>query len=247
MRLGFCFLIYDKIFNESIWKHYFKTIQATGHQYHLYVHAKYPQLFTSQLQELTLLKSIPTKYADISLVRACLTLLSEAYNDNCDYCFLLSGDTLPLTHFKHILPYLDRPIFVLQNKQLINQSKREFNLNNYRYLEKYQCIEFKDFEKQHMFFGINQSSLKQVLAHDVTRLFEKFYAPDEYYFINVIKILKIPYYNGPYILANKQNTIKTKAIVWIINENSIETLRKIPNDYPKFNSGYWFIRKVKFP
>ena len=71
MKIGFAFLVYDKVENTSIWKAYLRN-----HDYEIRVHAK----DKSNIDPFFLPKcidSIPTTYRHISLIKAKNLLLKE--------------------------------------------------------------------------------------------------------------------------------------------------------------------------
>ena len=103
-----------------------------------------------------------------------------------------------------------------------------------------QNISFKDFKKQTMFFGITKKDFIKINNHNNNiNDFEKLFAPDEYYFINMFVMLTIPFSNKNYIYCNN-NINKTEAQIFDFNiiHDSIDFLNNIKKKYI-------FLRKVK--
>ena len=65
----------------------------------LYIHAKYPEKLSPFLKKYIIKDLIETAWGDISLVDASINLLKSSFND-CDYFYLLSGDTFIINELK---------------------------------------------------------------------------------------------------------------------------------------------------
>lgn len=86
MKIGILLLTIDNpSFPENIKQYLKKNIK-------LYIHAKYPEKIEYFFQKYLIKNLIETKWGDMSLVNATLNLLEEAFYD-CDYFYLISGDT----------------------------------------------------------------------------------------------------------------------------------------------------------
>ena len=108
-KLAFLFLIYDVINHENIWFNFFKGISKT--RYNIYIHYKPDALDTLDFfneYKIRKSKTIDTKYADISIVKAQNILIREALKDKDNKHFIfLSGACIPLKSFNYIYNYLD--------------------------------------------------------------------------------------------------------------------------------------------
>ena len=108
-KLAFLFLIYDVINHENIWFNFFKGISKT--KYNIYIHYKPDALETLDFfneYKIKKSKTIDTKYADISIVKAQNILIREALKDKDNKHFIfLSGACIPLKSFNYIYNYLD--------------------------------------------------------------------------------------------------------------------------------------------
>jgi len=100
-KIAFCFLIYDIINHEEIWKHFFSNIDKN--KYNIYIHYKYNAPL-KYFEKYKLEKTIKTEHADISLVKAQNILLETALchdNENTLFIFL-SNSCIPLKPFDYI-------------------------------------------------------------------------------------------------------------------------------------------------
>ena len=106
-KIAFLFLIYDAINHEHLWFNFFNGIAKT--KYNIYIHYKTDdnlEFFNDY--KINKSKTIDTRYADISIVKAQNVLLREALKDKDNKHFIfLSGSCIPLKSFKHIYNYLD--------------------------------------------------------------------------------------------------------------------------------------------
>jgi hypothetical protein len=106
-KLAFLFLIYDVINHENIWFNFFKGISKS--RYNIYIHYKTDDtLDFFNEYKIKKSKTIDTKYADISIVKAQNILIREALKDkNNKHFIFLSGACIPLKSFNYIYNYLD--------------------------------------------------------------------------------------------------------------------------------------------
>jgi len=106
-KLAFLFLIYDVINHENIWFNFFNGISKS--RYNIYIHYKTDDaLDFFNEYKIKKSKTIDTKYADISIVKAQNILIREALKDKDNKHFIfLSGACIPLKPFNYIYNYLD--------------------------------------------------------------------------------------------------------------------------------------------
>jgi len=106
-KIAFIFLIYNVINHEELWHMFFSNIDKS--KYSIYIHYKYDERL-EYLEEFKVAKNIPTKYADISIVKAQNYMLSEALKDkNNTHFIFLSGSCIPLKPFEYIYDNLEEP------------------------------------------------------------------------------------------------------------------------------------------
>jgi hypothetical protein len=81
MKIGFCFLVKNKISKENLWGKFFDTANISN--YSVYIHAK-TRFVPSSLSSVSVDPNpIETEWASISLVKATKRLLETAFNDLC--------------------------------------------------------------------------------------------------------------------------------------------------------------------
>ena len=233
MKIGFCFLSIDNIYNINLWKSFFKNISKN--EYGIYIHSK--KKITCELNNSKILNNtIQTKWGCISLVRASILLFTEALNDNCDYMILLSSDTIPLFNFNYIRNKLTCSMFYTKAEM----TKRQYSYKDYVTLpnEIKNKISFNNFKKQNMFFGITKSDFIIIINNNKTDMFKEIQItgrPDEFYFINMFQLLNLKYKNYNFIFVN-DNLQKTQAIDFKWELLDIEKIKK---------NKFLFLRKIK--
>ena len=106
-KIAYLFLIYDIINHENIWFQFFNGISKN--KYNIYIHYKTDdRLEFFNDYKLNINKTINTKYADISIVKAQNILIKEALKDKSNKHFIfLSGSCIPLKSFNYIYNNLD--------------------------------------------------------------------------------------------------------------------------------------------
>jgi hypothetical protein len=104
-KIAFLFLIYDIINHENIWYAFFNGISKN--KYNIYIHYKTDDNLEF-FNQFKINKTINTKYADISIVKAQNILINEALKDkNNKHFIFLSGSCIPLKSFNYIYNILD--------------------------------------------------------------------------------------------------------------------------------------------
>ena len=76
MKIAFCFLVYDNIVNEELWKIFFDNVNTN--KYHIYIHYKVNKPL-KYFNRYKITNCINTKYADISIVHAHNLLFKHAF------------------------------------------------------------------------------------------------------------------------------------------------------------------------
>ena len=104
-KIAFLFLIYDIINHENIWFKFFNGISKN--KYNIYIHYKTNDRLDF-FNDYKINKTVNTKDADISIVKAQNLLIKEALKDkNNKHFIFLSGSCIPLKSFNYIYNYLD--------------------------------------------------------------------------------------------------------------------------------------------
>ena len=234
-KIGFCFLIYDEIYNQKLWKEFFKNIPKN--EYGIYIHSK-KKINKDLPNSKNYINFIETKWGDISLVHATYFIFRQAFLDGCDYLLLLSGDTIPLGKFNYVKDHLNSSIFSVQPKQLNTEKQNNFNMNVYKRLGKQitNNIDFNNFKKQNMFFGITKEDYEKIYTvRDKICLFKNCCCPDEYYFINIFTLLNLKYKDN-YIFVNNDSKSNTQSKLFKFDEIKYSSIKK---------ENFLFVRKIR--
>lgn len=104
-KIAFCFIIYDKINHENIWKEYFNKIDRN--KYTIYIHYKQNKPL-KYFENYKLNNCIKTCWGCLSIVKAQNLILEEALKDKDNQHFIwLSGHCIPLKSFDYTYNYLN--------------------------------------------------------------------------------------------------------------------------------------------
>lgn len=180
-KIAFCFLIYDEILNEDLWYDFFKGVNPD--KYSIYIHYKENKtLGWFEKFKLHKDKIVPTKYADISLVRAHRRMFEEAYLDKDNYKFInVSHACIPVKTFDYIYDKMTR-----DNNSYFNLCAHESSFprasSTLKYLPKEKIY------KSHQWFIVNREHVKLFIDRKgEEHFFEDVYAPEEHHFVTVVK------------------------------------------------------------
>lgn len=178
-KIAFCFLIYDKINHENLWKAFLKNIDSS--KYNIYIHYKENKQL-SFFNNNKLNNTVPTKWCGDSLVEAQLLLLDEAIKDldNTHFIFV-SNSCLPVKSFNYIYNNLniDKSYFNMAIPYV-----KEFSPNIKAYKASQWCI----LNRKHTELLLNNKNT----IRETYKLFKKQHVrgcPDEYSIISSLKSL----------------------------------------------------------
>lgn len=216
MRVAYLFLTIGELNHPKIWKNYFKD--ADPESYNIYAHSKYPpnKNKNSSTSTPTLLKqiskSVPTKWGDISLVKATLFLLAEALLDDNDMYILLSESTVPFKSHSYLKSYLSDQ----QNRMGVIQKVKD---NDQLY-------------KSSQWFIFNKATVKKIASLTSKYINDpqlskssSLGAPDELYFATLIRREGIP------VIEEQTTYYKFKGVDYEA------TKRKLEKIYEKYRIG----------
>ena len=168
MSFAFLFLIYDNFVNQNIIKKFTKN-------QNIYIHPKYPDKVDQFFKPFIISKLVETEWAKMSIVKATLNLLEEAYkNENNKWFILLSQDTYPLYKFKKFKKKFSD----------ISSTKSIFNLVCYE--------KNNNLWKSDQWWVLNRTDV-EIILNNINKYKNKFDniilngAYDEYYFLSVLK------------------------------------------------------------
>lgn len=186
-KLSFIFLIYNCINHEELWYMFFKDIDKS--KYSIYIHYKYDERLEF-LEEYKVAKSIPTKYADISIVKAQNYMLQEALKDvdNTHFIFL-SGACIPLKSFSQIYNSLDAKysyFHIANPKDCFPDCKEALLYIDEKFINKASqwCI----LNRKHSELLVNVGALKDP-KDNYLLWFKNSYAPDELCYITYLSYI----------------------------------------------------------
>ncbi len=220
MKIAFLFLTADNHNQGELWEAFFGNL--SHERYSIFCHPKFPDRVTQPfLRDNIIPNTVSTEHADISLVRATILLLRRAYKDPQNDCFILLSDScIPLFGIDQVSRVLNRTA-----KSLISY-KSGFScgetIARWRQLGDASFSTSEKFAKQHQWMALRRDLVRVFLRHNFTDVFEKMYAPDEHYFINLLIKLKLPLEN---LISNQMVTF----VNW--QDFQLETVaRKDPDD-----------------
>jgi hypothetical protein len=180
-KIAFCFLIYNQIENEEIWKKFFEGIDKE--KYSIYIHYK-TKKESKYFEEYKLPqnKCIETKYADISMVRAMRILFNEAFIDELNYKFILvSQSCIPVKSFNYIYDFLTK-----DNNSYFNEAPQSACWPRVKNATKF--IPREKIYKSSTWCILNREHVKLCLDNIKEEdVFSNVPCPDEHYFITLVK------------------------------------------------------------
>lgn len=220
MKIGFAFLVYDKIENVAIWKAYLKN-----HDYDIRVHAK----DESNIDPFFLpycVNSIPTHYRDISIAKANNILLEEMFENTDVSCvILLSGTCFPVVSYSELEQSLEsNPISRIG----------DFTFNRSNHIHK-RSTQLKDpiidkhrFKKQQPNCIIMRSAYNKIKRHIPYMIdqFKNVDTPEEHVLINMFEYYNIPYNNNVVCMPHKQHIMTQAKNIDILDQEYIDIARK---------------------
>lgn len=187
--IGFLFLIKQELHAVSFWEEFFH--QAPPDQYEIYVHAKHPnQIKTDWLQQNLVSHLVPTRWGDISLVKATYCLFHEAYqNKKIQQVVLVSDSCLPTVPFSVFYREITR-----SNKSWIHYKHLSNKLDRYQSLHPFirEKVPFTRFYSQYQWLMLQRRHLKIALEyHHWIPYFNRVPAVDEHFLISIFAYLGI--------------------------------------------------------
>jgi hypothetical protein len=237
MKIAFLFLTLADMKCEGMWKTFLK-----GHEdsYTIYNHPKFPERVTphSILKNHITPTTIPTQWAHLSLVKATILMMKEALLDADNQWFLLCSDScIPIVDFKTIYEFLkghDKTFFCYnaEYSKTKDSEKRYFRFQNKS------LIPHKHFMKADQWFMMTRQGAEICAQSPHIHDFDRVFASDEHYFINILRLYKIPFQNR-WTTYTDHEIERTHALTFF--EVSHRFL------YYLQTQGFFFLRKVAHP
>ena len=180
-KLGLLFLTRGDVHNPEIWQEW---LDQSPEDVRIFTHAKHPdELADGFLDGTQISEQHETAWGDISLVRATLSLLKAALEDETLTHFaLVSESCLPVQSLKRILLRLThdpRSRFRFYNAEDASPTFR-FRMNSAPKIT-LGCWRFHQ-----QWWLLDRAAAVMVARHDHTEKFAQMFAPDEGYFGNVL-------------------------------------------------------------
>ncbi len=99
-KVALCFLVYDRIVQESIWNSW---LAGQGDYYSVYIHSKEPLHINMPDVKYQVIPRVPTGWGTLGLVKAELKLFEAALAEHTNAKFVLvSGDCVPIKPAWHV-------------------------------------------------------------------------------------------------------------------------------------------------
>ena len=179
-KIAFCFLIYDSINHEELWKKFFKNVDQK--KYTIYIHYKENKPM-KYFEKYKLPKCLDTRWGELSLVKASNMLFKTAYEDDPqNYKFiLLSNSCIPLASFDKIYKIMTR-----DNYGYIHDSGEDVNNQDTKI---YRSAP-KRFGKCSQWVILNRKMVKNTAFIEESKLnlwYSDVFAPDEIYYYTSLK------------------------------------------------------------
>uniref|UniRef100_A0A6C0FGF0 Glycosyltransferase n=1 Tax=viral metagenome TaxID=1070528 RepID=A0A6C0FGF0_9ZZZZ len=200
-KIAFCFLIYDIIHGEALWKTFFENVDKN--KYIICIHYKYDKQL-AYFENYKIKNCIETKYADISLVQAQNLLLENALQDKeVEHFVFLSDTCVPFKNFDYIYNFLDENYShfnVTDQKQCFPRCNKSIELIDKQIINKASqwCI----LNKKHANIMVNEKDYLKWFNYSET-------VPDEHCYITKI------FYNNLQDELITTNNIATGATTFV--------------------------------
>ena len=227
-KIALCFLTYDNLSQPVLWKHFIKS------DYNIYIHNK--NNFSGIFKKFCIKNKVSTRWGNISIVNATILLFKEAFETKeNEYFVLLSDKCIPLYNPKELYDKINN----VDNNIILNYA---INRNRHTGLTDKTFFLESEFMKQHQWMILKRDTVKFFIEHDYTRIFgDKFFAPDEHYFINIMNKYKISYINKQATYVNWDEPSDSKK-----HRELPKTYDSLTNKMIKeiLETGCFFMRKI---
>lgn len=184
-KVAFCFLIYDIINFEEMWKVFFENVDKN--KYSIYIHYKFNKPL-KYFEEYKLTNCIETAYENETIPLAYNILFREAYKDENNYKFaIVSNSCIPLKSFDYIYKKLTD-----DNYGYFNICPQSHCFPNCLPLTK--NINPMYISKSHNWFILNRTLVENLCFdkdHILSSYYTVIYAPAEYYYYTFIRLLNL--------------------------------------------------------
>lgn len=241
-KIAFLFLTITTPTREDLWKNFFKGgVRQDGHRlYTIYCHAKLRERVPPQSMVFPHLidDHVDTSWANISLVRASLLLLRAALADPYNTRFILVSETCS--------PIVD---FMTAYTTVMTQPCSSFSFNpnyngtrdhevRYRRFPNKKLIPSNRFMKAHQWWVLHREAAELCAQGRHMKEFERVFASDEHYFINICALYRMPFLNTRRTFVEFDHDRSHPKVFHELSLRFLQELRK---------QGYLFMRKIRRP
>jgi hypothetical protein len=238
-KLAFLFLTVRNHKCPGAWELFFKDVPTDS--YSIYCHPKYPPT-QPMLSNNVIANITPTRWGDISLVKATILLIREALDDPENQYFILVSDScIPIVDFRLLYESISQS--GKQGLSYIHYKHIPNRLDRYSKLSPIirNRIKWKDFNSQHQWMILNKKHAIMCMKSvpKLIKYFTKVHAVDEHFFVTLFQILGV--------LKNEFINKKTTFCDWSdVSSMHPKTYHKLSNQfvYNLQSTGCFFVRKV---
>ncbi len=181
MSLAFCFLTIGDLTQPRIWELFFGESDQVG----IFCHPKNPQDVSSRWLKRSIIENVvQTKHGDVSLVAATLNLFRSALNKaEYEHFILVSDSTIPIISLREI----QSEVRSYRSKSLI--SYRIPTPGSEHFLRQNSLpgrMRLKPFFFHDQWVILSREHMQKLVERPRLDWFEKMFAADEHYFLNVL-------------------------------------------------------------
>lgn len=174
-KIGFLFLIYDKIHLEEAWHTFFENVDPA--KYGIYIHYKEKKPL-KYFDKYKLSKCLPTEYAEVSLIHAHNLLIKTAYEDGCYKTVNLSQSCIPFKNFNKVYEFLTKNNLGHFNTTRLNLFPRCDPLLEY--------YDRKVIMKSSNWFILNRKQARFFAHYNKDKMYTTVSSPEEHFYITEI-------------------------------------------------------------
>lgn len=200
MKLGLCFLVYDRIEYEKLWVAWV----GENTNINIYIHSKYEFLYDSNIK-FTQIPTVDTAWGEIGIVKATMKLFEKAIEDNCDRMILLSQNCIPVKKLSYIIQLFENNSCSFINRCYDNLNNINDTSNRFpRFNKLLEHMPEEQIIKHTQWIILNKSHTRKLLdsSEKILSWLEGIHCPDE--------IWALPFLNNENICTN----IQTMYVDW---------------------------------
>lgn len=238
-RVAFLFLTIQGLSREEMWRQFFQD--ADPAKYRIYCHPKYPDRVpkSSVVYPHIISSHVKTHWASISLVKATILLLQAAVQDSATQRFILVSETcIPIVSFDQVYnAVMGQPMTSFCYNPLYATESTDIH-GRYKRFKNKKMIPLQSFMKAHQWWIMDRGAAMLCSEGRHINEFERVFASDEHYFINICKYYNMPFQNQQRTFVEFEYERSHPRVFHEISLSFLENLRQ---------RGYLFMRKIRPP